>query len=85
MTKKFIIEESFVSYADIEIYAENKDEALAKYHRGHYSMSDYNISDYKEDYTLLAITEEGENQPLETFNEEKDDIFIDINETGGKY
>ena len=83
--KKFIIEESFVSYADIEIYAENKDEALAKYHGGHYSMSDYNISDYKEDYTLLAITEEGENQSLETFNEEKDDIFIDINETGGKY
>mgnify|MGYP005714924135 CR=1 FL=1 len=29
--KKFIIEESFVSYADIEIYAENKDEALASY------------------------------------------------------
>ena len=83
--KKFIIEESFVSYADIEIYAENKDEALAKYHRGDYPMSNYSISDYKEDYTLLAITAEGENQPLETFNEEKDDIFIDINETGGKY
>ena len=84
MTKKFIIEESFVSYADIEIYADNKDEALAKYHRGDYSMSDYNISDYKEDYTLLAITEEGENQPLEVFNEESD-TFIDINNTGGKY
>ena len=56
--KKFIIEESFVSYADIEIYAENEDEALAKYHRGHYAMSDYNISDYKEDYTLLGIREE---------------------------
>ena len=61
--KKFIIEESFVSYADIEIYAENKDEALAKYHRGDYPMSNYSISDYK----LLAITAEGENQPLETF------------------
>ena len=83
--KKFIIEESFVSYADIEIYADSKDEALAKYHRGDYPMDNYSISDYKEDYTLLAITEEGENQPLETFNEEKDDIFIDINETGGKY
>ena len=56
--KKFIIEESFVSYADIEIYAENEDEALANYHRGNYSMSNYNISDYKEDYTLLGIREE---------------------------
>ena len=25
MTKKFIIEESFVSYADIEIYADNQE------------------------------------------------------------
>ena len=56
--KKFIIEESFVSYADIEIYAESKDEALANYHRGNYSMSNYNISDYKENYTLLGIREE---------------------------
>ena len=65
--KKFIIEESFISYADIEIYAESKEEALAKYHRGDFSMSNYSISDYKDDYNLLAITAEGENQPLETF------------------
>ena len=56
--KKFIIEESFVSYADIEIYAENKDEALAKYHRGDFPMSNYSISDYKDDYNLLDIREE---------------------------
>ena len=56
--KKFIIEESFVSYADIEIYAESKDEALAKYHRGDYPMSNYSISDYKDDYNLLDIREE---------------------------
>ena len=56
--KKFIIEESFISYADIEIYAENKDEALAKYHRGDFSMSNYSISDYKDDYNLLDIREE---------------------------
>ena len=66
--KKFIIEESFVSYADIEIYAENKDEALAKYHSGDYPMTNYSISDYKEGYTLLAITAEGENEPLEVFS-----------------
>ena len=63
--KKFIIEESFVSYADIEIYAEDKDEALAKYHRG--DWKNYSVSDYKDDFNLLAITAEGENQPLETF------------------
>ena len=56
--KKFIIEESFVSYADIEIYAENKDEALAKYHRGDFPMSNYSISDYKDDYNFLDIREE---------------------------
>ena len=56
--KKFIIEESFISYADIEIYAESKDEALAKYHRGDYPMSNYSISDYKDDYNLLDIREE---------------------------
>ena len=66
--KKFIIEESFVSYADIEIYAESKDEALAKYEAGEYSSFNYSVSDYKDDYTLLAITAEGENQPLETFS-----------------
>ena len=56
--KKFIIEESFVSYADIEIYAENEDEALAKYHSGDFSMSNYSISDYKDDFNLLEIREE---------------------------
>ena len=66
--KKFIIEESFVSYADIEIYAENKDEALAKYESGEYSSFNYSVSDYKDDYTLLAITAEGENEPLEVFS-----------------
>jgi len=54
--KKFILEESFISYADIEIYAENKDEALAKYHRG--DWENYSISDYKDDYNLLEIREE---------------------------
>ena len=66
--KKFIIEESFVSYAEIEIYADSKYEALAKYNRGDYPMTHYSISDYKEDYTLLAITAEGENEPLEVFS-----------------
>ena len=58
MTKKFIIEESFVSYADIEIYADNQDEALAKYHRGDFSPYDYDVSDFTDTHTLLGVREE---------------------------
>ena len=58
MTKKFVFTEKFISYADVEIYAENEDEALAKYHRGDFSMSNYSISDYKDDFNLLDIREE---------------------------
>ena len=52
MTKKFIIEESFVSYAD------NQDEALAKYHRGDFSPYDYDVSDFTDTHTLLGVREE---------------------------
>ena len=56
--KKFIIEESFVSYADIEIYAESKDEALALYNRGHYKDSEYDMDDMFYDYEFQSIMEE---------------------------
>ena len=49
--KKFIIEESFVSYAD----------------------SEYDMDDLFYDHEFCSIAEE------------KEDIFIDINDTGGKY
>ena len=73
MTKKFIIEEKFTGYANIRIEAETEEEALALYNRGHYKDSSYDIDDIFYDYVFCSI------------NEEKDDIFIDINETGGKY
>ena len=57
MTKKFIIEESFVSYADIEIYADNQDEALAKYHRGDFSPYDYDVSDFTDGHQLIEVKE----------------------------
>ena len=57
MTKKFIIEESFVSYADIEIYADNQDEALAKYHRGDFSPYDYDVSDFTDGHELIEVKE----------------------------
>ena len=56
--KRFIIEESFVSYADIEIQAENQEEALAKYHAGDFGCYDYEGSDFTDTHTLLGIREE---------------------------
>ena len=73
MSKTFIIEEKFTGYANIRIEAENEEEALALYNRGHYKDSEYDMDDMFYDYEFCSI------------NEEKDDIFIDINETGGKY
>ena len=71
--KTFIIEEKFTGYANIRIEAETEDEALALYNRGHYKDSEYDMDDMFYDFEFCSI------------NEEKDDIFIDINETGGKY
>ena len=73
MSKTFIIEEKFTGYANIRIEAETEEEALALYDRGHYKDSEYDMDDMFYDYEFCSI------------NEEKDDIFIDINETGGKY
>ena len=73
MTKTYIIEEKFTGYANIRIEAETEEEALALYNRGDYKDSEYDMDDMFYDYEFCSI------------NEEKDDIFIDINETGGKY
>ena len=73
MTKTYIIEEKFTGYANIRIEAETEEEALALYNRGHYKDSEYDLDDMFYDYEFCSI------------NEEKDDIFIDINDTGGKY
>ena len=71
--KSFIIEEKFTGYANIRIEAENIGQALSLYNRGHYKDSEYDMDDMFYDHEFCSI------------NEEKDDIFIDINETGGKY
>ena len=73
MTKKFIIEENFTGYANITIEAETEEEAMNLYRSGDYKDSSYDIDDMFYDYEFCSI------------NEENDDIFIDINETGGKY
>ena len=56
--KKFIFEESFVSYADLEIYADLKDEAITKYHQG--KWYDYSVSDFTDTHKLIEIREETE-------------------------
>ena len=71
MTKTYIIEEKFTGYANIRIEAETEEEALSLYNRGQYN--DYDMDDMFYDYEFCSIAEE------------KDDIFIDINNTGGKY
>ena len=73
MTKTFIIEEKFTGYANIRIEAETEEDAMNRYRSGDYKDSSYDIDDMFYDYEFCSI------------NEEKDDIFIDINETGGKY
>ena len=73
MSKTFIIEEKFTGYANITIEAETEEEAKALYNRGYYSDYDYDMDDLFYDHEFCSIAEE------------KDDIFYDINNTGGKY
>ena len=71
--KTFIVQEKFVGYNDITIYAETEEEAISLYNRGHYPDSEYDMDDMFYDFEFCSI------------NEEKEDSFIDINNTGGKY
>ena len=71
--KSFIIEEKFTGYANIRIEAETEEEAIALYNRGDYNDGDYDMDDLFYDHEFCSIAEE------------KEDIFIDINNTGGKY
>ena len=73
MSKTFIIEEKFTGYANIRIEAETEEEAIALYNRGDYNDGDYDMDDLFYDHEFCSIAEE------------KEDIFIDINNTGGKY
>ena len=73
MSKTFIIEEKYTGYANIRIEAETEEEAIALYNRGDYNDGDYDMDDLFYDHEFCSIAEE------------KEDIFIDINNTGGKY
>ena len=53
--KKFIFEEKFISYADVEIYAENEEDARRQFQNGNYQY--YDVSDFTDavSYTHLTL------------------------------
>ena len=57
MTKrKFIFEEKFTAYAEVEIYAENEEDARLQFQNGNYQY--YDVSDYTEGHELISVKEE---------------------------
>jgi len=55
---KYIIQEKFIGYNDIYIEAKSKDEAIAKYNRGHYKYSDVFQDDMFYNYEFDEIRED---------------------------
>ena len=51
--KKFIFEEKFISYADVEIYAENEEDARRQFQNGNYQYMMYLTSQM--DMNLLVL------------------------------
>ena len=54
--RKFIFEEKFISYANVEIYAENEEDARLQFQNGNYQY--YDVSDFTEGHELISVTEE---------------------------
>ena len=55
--KKFRFTEKFISYADVEIYAENEDDARRQFQNGNYQY--YDISDFTDGHQLIEVKEVG--------------------------
>ena len=56
--KKFIFEEKFISYADVEIYAEHEEDARRQFQNGNYQY--YDVDDMTYDHEFVGITAEDE-------------------------
>ena len=54
--KKFIFEEKFTANAEVEIYAENEEDARLQFQNGNYQY--YDVSDYTEGHELISVKEE---------------------------
>ena len=53
--KKFVFTEKFISYADVEIYAENEEDARLQFQNGNYQY--YDVSDFTEGHELIEVKE----------------------------
>ena len=53
--KKFRFTEKFISYADVEIYAENEDDARRQFQNGNYQY--YDVSDFTDGHELISVRE----------------------------
>ena len=58
--KTFVIQEKFVGYIDITIYAKTEEEAISLYNRGYYRDSDVDRDDMFYDFEFSDIREETE-------------------------
>ena len=54
-SRKFVFTEKFISYADVEIYAENEEDARLLFQNGNYQY--YDISDFTDGYELIEVKE----------------------------
>ena len=53
--KKFIFEEKFIGYAEVEIYAENEEDARLQFQNGNYQY--YDVSDFTDGHELIEVKE----------------------------
>ena len=55
--KKFRFTEKFISYADVEIYAKDEEDARLQFHNGNYQY--YDVSDFTDGHELIEVVEVG--------------------------
>ena len=55
--KKFRFTEKFISYADVEIYAKDEEDARLQFQNGNYQY--YDVSDFTEGHQLVEVVEVG--------------------------
>ena len=55
--KKFVFTEKFISYADVEIFAESEENARLQFQNGNYQY--YDVSDFTEGHQLIEVVEVG--------------------------
>ena len=56
-SKKFVFTEKFISYADVEIYAKDEEDARLQFQNGNYQY--YDVSDFTEGHQLIEVVEVG--------------------------